>query len=76
MTKEEKELKLKGIFQDCHMQPVAKWTSDNKDKLKEYMEAEVTLADMALGRQQDMMKQQIVSAGVALSKEDLTIYRK
>ena len=34
------------------------------------MEAEVTLADIAHGQQQDMMKQQIFSAGAALSGED------
>ena len=53
------------------MQPVVEeWDSDDEDKLEEYMEAEVTLADTALGRQRDMMKQQIFSAGVALSHED------
>ena len=71
MTKEAKVLKLKGIFRDGHMQPVVEeWGSDDENKLKEYIEAEVTLADTALGRQRDMMKQQIFSAGVALSHKD------
>ena len=71
MTKEEKVSKLKGIFQDGHVQPVVEeWTSGDENKLKEYMEAEVTLADTALGRQREMMKQQLFSAGAALSEED------
>ena len=43
-----------------------RWDDNNDSN----MEAEVTLADTALGRQQDMMRQQIFSAGAALSEED------
>ena len=56
------------------MQPVVEeWTLDDENKLKEYMEAELALADTALGRQQAMMKQQIFQQGHLFQTKILTI---
>jgi hypothetical protein len=70
MTKEEKVLKLKGIFAGGHVQPVVEeWTTDDENKLKEYLEAEVTLGDTALGRQQEMLEQQTFAIGLGMSDD-------
>ena len=70
MTKEGKVLKLKGIFAGGHVQPVVEeWTTDDENKLKEYLEAEVTLGDTALGRQREMLEQQTYAIGLAMSDE-------
>ncbi len=70
MTKEEKVLKLKGIFEDGHVLPVVEeWTTDDENKLKEYLEAEVTLGDTALGRQREMLERQTYAIGLAMSED-------
>jgi hypothetical protein len=66
MTKEGKVLKLRGIFEGGHMPPVVEeWTTVYENKLKEYLEAEVTLGDTALGRQREMLEQQTYAIGIA-----------
>ena len=70
MTKEGKVLKLKGIFEGGHVPPVVEeWTTDDENKLKEYLEAEVTLGDTALCRQREMLEQQTYAIGIAMSED-------
>lgn len=51
------------IQEDGYLLPAVKeWISDDKEQLKEFMEfmeAEITLADTALEKQREMMKQQV-----------------
>ena len=80
-TKNDKVAKLKEIFRLGRAPPTfEEWTADDERKLEKLQDLDnIAMADTAVGREREMMKQGLMSAGVNLSEEEwvkLTELRK
>ena len=71
MTKQEKILKLTEVCQSNPVPaPIEEWTADDEGKLQRLKCSEIDLADTAVGRKKELMRQQFRAGGADLSDDE------
>ena len=71
MTKQEKILKLVEVCQSNPVPaPIEEWTADDEGKLQRLKCSEIDLADTAVGRKKELMRQQFRAGGADLSDDE------
>jgi len=71
MTRQEKVLKLEESCNlNCVPAPIEGWTADDEGKLQSLKNAEIELADTAVGRKRELMLQQFRAGGVDLPDDE------
>ena len=71
MTRQEKVLKLEESCNlNCVLARIEGWTADDEGKLQSLKNAEIELADTAVGRKRELMLQQFRAGGVDLPDDE------